>query len=404
MGLLVALAAVLVPTLGVDWAALSTDPTTPEQADYRNAVRTDFSVRVAGQMASFYLLPALGMCLTLRCGAIDLSVWAAAAMGGVLGAVAINAGVPPAWAFVAAACSGAALGAVNGGLVAFARLPSPAVTIATGLAVVWVLQASVEGRRVEVPATAFVAWSTISDGTDASVPDEASEVPGGVYLSRPLLRMVVVVICYAISVLALLAADLPIFFGRPEHRSPPSRQVRFAALCAAGALSGLAGPMWVVEYGAAPVLSGPVGDLRVPAAAVLAGAAFYAGRGRILLVALCLPGALLLAGIWQREVWVWDLQVGEFPLQTLLLTVMVIVAHMAMARALGRPRAALRGRAVAIVAAALCAAGILLSAASVMAEGFGPRAALYVGGLVVWAVGAALVAVALVLRRRPATE
>ena len=41
---------------------------------------------VAGQMASYGLLLAMGFLLALRCGAIDLSVWSSAGLGGLVAA------------------------------------------------------------------------------------------------------------------------------------------------------------------------------------------------------------------------------------------------------------------------------------------------------------------------------
>jgi len=381
---------VLLPALGIDWVALATDPAAPEQADYRNTVRTDFAVRVAGRMASFYLLPALGMCLALRCGAIDLSVWAVAAMGGVLAAVAVNAGWPPAWAFAAAAAAGLGAGAVNGALVAFARLPAPLVTLVTGGLLMFAVQAGVKGEAVSIPGDTFLEWAAISDAPEGEAPD--GEAPQAVFLSPPMLRMGVVVLSYAVVLVALLAVDLPGTLGGRRHRAPPGQAARFAALCASGALCGLAGAVWLIEHGAAPVLARPVGDLRIPAAAVLAGAAFFAGRGRALLVALCLPGALLLAGIWQREVWVWDLRVDVYPLQTLLLVAMGVATHVAMAKALcGRRR-------LTVPAAGLCAAGMLLCAASALVRGFDVRAAFYIAGLAVFGLGAAMLVTAFATR------
>ena len=116
MGLLLGLAAMLVPA----W----------DTGDQR------YISDVAGQMASFYLLPAMGFLLCLRCGAIDLSVWAAAALGGMVAAGLIAADVAPVLAFAAALGSGLALGVVNGALVAGLRLPSAVVSLAVAFAVV----------------------------------------------------------------------------------------------------------------------------------------------------------------------------------------------------------------------------------------------------------------------------
>ncbi|MHC4983703.1 MAG: ABC transporter permease subunit, partial [Planctomycetota bacterium] len=113
LGLLIALAAVFYPFWQVSPWRYITD--------------------VAGQMASPHLLPALGFCLALRCGAIDLSVWASASLGGLVAGGLINAGAPPGLALAAACAAGLAPGAINAALVSFARLPSPIVTLAVAL-------------------------------------------------------------------------------------------------------------------------------------------------------------------------------------------------------------------------------------------------------------------------------
>lgn len=112
VGLLIALAVALQPRwrMGGDWSRFITD--------------------VAGQMVSFYLLPAMGFCLALWRSAVDLSVWISASLGGVVAAGLINEGYSPGWAFVAGGIAGLLIGAINATLVAWARLPSLIVTLA----------------------------------------------------------------------------------------------------------------------------------------------------------------------------------------------------------------------------------------------------------------------------------
>jgi ribose/xylose/arabinose/galactoside ABC-type transport system permease subunit len=343
---------------------------------------------VAGQMASFYLLPALGLCLALRCGAIDLSVWAVASLGGLIAAWCINAGAPPAWAFAAAGACGLAAGAFNAALVTLGRLPSPIITFVTALVIMWTTQAFVPGRAAAVGDDAFLPWQ-LADRTRPEKTQEDSQSPAQAapelrerWLPINVTRMLIVGLCYAATMAALLAggagARVGINFGR--------RTSLFAALCTSGLLCGIAGACWLMEHNSAPVLTRPIGDLRVIAAPILAGAAFFAGRSRALLAGLCLPAAMLLATIWRQEVWAWNMKVSGYDMQLVQLAAMLIGAHLAMSHLLsGR----FRHRWLAAASAATAAAGILTTASAAMAGGFSAMALIYVAGAGLWACGMA---------------
>ena len=80
------------------------------------------------------LLVAIGATLIILTGEIDISVGSMFAICGVVAGVAAHAGLStPAIVLVACLC-GAALGAINGALVAFVGLPSIVVTLATMVA------------------------------------------------------------------------------------------------------------------------------------------------------------------------------------------------------------------------------------------------------------------------------
>jgi len=391
-GLVIALAAVLVPAAGIDWRGLADDSQDAEAIQYRQVVQAEFLTDVAGQMASFYLLPAIGFCLALRCGAIDLSVWAVASLGGIVAAWLINAGVTPAWAFAAACGAGLLFGAVNAVSVALARLPSPIVTIIMALGLMWGLQAVVPQRGLAVPGDTFTHWQLPARDAPAAAGQEgeesAGEPPRTRWLPIQVTRMVVVAVAYA----AVMGA---IFVAGPPGRGPRAgrRALTFASLCASGLLCGIAGPCWLIEHNVAPVPTRPIGDLRVVAAPLLAGAAFFAGRGRAMLACLCLPAAMLIVTIWRQEIRAWDMEFDAYSLQLAQLAVMVVAAHLAMARLLSRRY---ERRLPAATAAVLTTLGILVTAAAAWAEHFSPAAALYLAGAALWFCGL----VALLLEKR----
>src|SRR4029453_9499391 len=80
------------------------------------------------------LIVSLGATLVILTGEIDISVGSVFAICGVLAGVSAKAGLPM-LAVLAIACAGGALfGALNGSLVAYLRLPSIVVTLATMVA------------------------------------------------------------------------------------------------------------------------------------------------------------------------------------------------------------------------------------------------------------------------------
>ena len=392
--LLGALAAVLLPSLGVDWrGSLVRIEKLPDSAppaavqayadlsERKTAAMESIFDKVTAPMAAIYLLPALGLLLCLRRGAIDLSVWIAACLGGLVAAWMIRAGAPTALGLAAGTLTGAALGAINGALTVLARVPSLAATAVTaliGTGVVWKLTG---GADVPVPDAAFVGWAL--RGSNEGQPDQ------------PLIltRMLLVVLAYSTAMFVLLGAGFlarrGVRFGR--------RTSLLAALCASGALSAGGGALWLLDHGQATALSRPVGDLRVAAAAILAGGAFFGGRGRTMLAAACLPGALLLTTAWRQNV--WNFQIEGFAVQTALLIAMTIVAHSAMVQALAGLRVP---KPAAILGMVMTVSGILITAGAANVSDAGLRRTLLWVGVGLWLVGAArlLVSRALAMRAR----
>jgi len=253
----------------------------PQTVQHIDAGQVQYLVNVPGQMASIYLLLALGFALALRCGAVDLSIWAAAGAGGVVAASLINAGVGAAWSFAASCGAGLALGAFNGAMVGLLRLPSVLVTPVAGAGVLWLMQSSVDPKGVAVSAEAFRGLAILP--------------------YPPMLagRMLVVAGAYSLVMVVMVILDTAAGRGVRLGR----RTELFAALAASGALSGLAGACWLIDCNQAPFPSAVIGDLRAPAAAVLAGAIYFSGRSRTLLTGIALPPALLAATIWRQQAW-----------------------------------------------------------------------------------------------------
>jgi len=376
---------------------------------------------LAGLLASSYLLPALGVLLALRCGAIDLSIWVIFALGGAVPAALINAGVAVPTAVAAGVALGAGLGAVNGLLVAWPKLPSPVVTLAVAAAAMWTAQACLGGGLIRTPEETFDAWhiSQQTSPSGQSRPQGGDEVhePAGTgegqadrdvrWLPISVARMLLVVAIYAA---VMLAVAFGLVARRQGRLRLGPRGLLVVALAGSGALAGAGGALWLAEHGSAPVPTRLISDLRIPAAAVVAGGAFLGGPGRALLAGVYLPVAMLAVTIWRQQI--GGYHAGGYDLHVLALAVMTLVAHPAAYGALMSRRCR---RSASIAAGALTVGGIIALAVSAEA-GMLQRAtgltwgqfsrptlrtALSAIGIAAWAAGAALW---LIARLRPGRQ
>lgn len=308
-------------------------------------------------MTSSYLLPALGFLLVLRCGALDLSVWMAAALGSIVMALVIHHGRIPgapvpfslsATAALAAVGAGLLLGLLNAILATRTRLSGTLATLLT--ATILLLALKLLGPQGPIPLheTTFDTWH-LSQTT--LIPANGDAPPVAVQEDTPLFRTrkLVVAAIYALVMLMMLLGERT---GRTAAR-PPYRRRLFVSLTVSGALAAAGGMAWLIENRAASLPHFPIDDLRISAAAILAGGAILAGRSRTLLAALLLPFALLVVTYWRQHV--WDLDFHGYSLQLLPLIAALVLAAQASLRAM-RGDAAERT----ILAALAGLAGVLL--------------------------------------------
>src|SRR5215470_13434561 len=95
------------------------------------------------------LIVALGMTLVILSGEIDISVGSQFAICSVAAGIFAKAGLPAPLAGLAACLAGALMGAINGALVAWVRIPSIVVTLATMVALRDALRWATEGAWVQ---------------------------------------------------------------------------------------------------------------------------------------------------------------------------------------------------------------------------------------------------------------
>ena len=338
---------------------------------------------IAGQMAAPGLLMAMGWLVAMRCGAIDLSVWVVAGVAGTTAAAAIAAGMSPRLAFLMAIALGGVIGLVNGLLVAKARLPSALATLAVGVAVILVGQGVFSRARVRIPEGALQDWiivvSTPADtSADADMADQPTD--GAETFAYPLIvTRIVIVLCAYVAVM---------FTALRQRRRPPGRRgasSMVVSLTVCGMLAALAGACRLIDHGSAAMPARPIGDLRAPAAAILAGGLFFAGPNRAKLAGLCTPIALLAATIWRQRV--WQLGIWGYEWQVLLLLVLAVFFHAASKAVFARHR---RARRSAELSVGLQAVGMAMLAGASVVDGHALRVLCRAAGLLLCVAGVAL--------------
>jgi rhamnose transport system permease protein len=228
------------------------------------------------------LIVSLGATLIVLTGEIDISVGSLFAICGVLSGVAAKAGLSMPAVALLVLLAGAALGAANGALVAYLRLPSIVVTLATMVILREGLRWTTQGAWVQ-DLPAGYQWLGLSQ---AAYPAAALAVAGGL-----------------LAVMAWSAAHVAA--GRAIYATgsnPDAARlagfdtafVKWAVFTGAGALTGLAALLNAVRFNQIPSNAGVGLEMKVIAAVIVGGAAIRGGRGTF---AGTLLGVVLLGAI-----------------------------------------------------------------------------------------------------------
>lgn len=361
VGLLLALAMVLLPGYGAHGDRYLSD--------------------AIGQIASVWLLPSLGFLLALRAGVIDMSVWIVFSLGSVTAAIAMAAGIGPGQSMAIGVAAGAGMGIVNGTLAAWSPLPGAVVTLLTAVCVMLLMQRFVPVRQVLLEAHLFDDWHL------------SSRSPEGL-LSLPLslTRMLLVVGVYGLLLLNIA------FVSRIRISGGTARLGIFISLLASGIMAAAGGSLWLIDNFAANVPTRAVDDLRVPAAAVLAGAMLLTGHRRTLLCALYLAPAMLLTTAWRQQVLLVPHE--GYSLQMLPLLVGAVIIALAFRVMGSKPGAKSKAGA----AIGLATAGLLILAGSIYPAGLARTVVEYAGLGTLGLGGIALAAAALAHAPSPSTS
>ena len=216
------------------------------------------------------LLIALGMMLVILTGQIDISVGAMFALCSVAAGVAARAGVPAAAFLPLAVLVGMACGAVNGLLVAGARLPSIVVTLATGVVLRDGLRWATEGAWVGNLPPGFQRFGFSFD----------------MYTLLTLTLTTLLTVALALGLRYLRAGRAVFATGSNEAAATqmgiPTRLVIFSTFIVTGALVGLAATLNAVRFNQVPSNAGLGLELKVIAAVAVGGAAISGGSATVM--------------------------------------------------------------------------------------------------------------------------
>ncbi len=334
---------------------------------------------IGDQAASAVLVISMAWVVSLCYGAVDLSIFSVAALGGIVSAALINCGVGPAVSLGAGLLAGGAIGAINGLLVSRVPIWSFLITGVVGLVLMSAIGLGVSERAIQIPTDAF---DSLRISADIPVPQEDSEevilrrVGGSLSVTRRL-----IVASIYILVVVLLSKSIG---SRDGKKTWPKRRKKMIALWVSGGLAGAGGSLWLIDYGYAPVLTRPVGDLLPLAAALLAGAVLYRSPRRGALAVVALVAGVVGATYWQQKVWIYPL--AGYNAQLVLLIVMVLIAHGCISRASGKTSGGSVGR---WLAAAFTCGGLIVACLSATFNGSSLRIVIFWAGLTLWFVGAA---------------
>ena len=245
------------------------------------------------------LLVAIGMTLVILIGEIDISVGSQFAVASVAAGFLAKTGMPIPLLFVCVLFIGAAMGAVNGILIGWFKLPSIIVTLA--MLVAWrdSLRWTTEGAWVQDLPLNF-QWFGLGQ-------------TGGQLLIVIIPLVIFAIFAWSLRNLnigrAIYAVGSDTEAARLAGIKPPN--VVFGVFVVMGALVGLAALLNAVRFNSIPSNAGIGLELKAVAAVVVGGAAITGGRGSLIgtLIGVALLGtigtALTFLGInpfWEKAI------------------------------------------------------------------------------------------------------
>jgi ribose/xylose/arabinose/galactoside ABC-type transport system permease subunit len=315
-------------------------------------------------------------------------------LGGIIAAEVLNAGGNPYLAFTAAAIAGMIVGLINYLIIRRIFIPSFILTFLVGTVIVIALNLFYNVRTVFISDDAFGRLLDDACWLLGLTPENQMNMAAPMMTVRMLMVFCVwagVLIIFLIG--DMLTSDTPRPFAR--------WWVRPAALITSGMLAGLAGAGWLIDHGETPVPMRPVDNLHIPAVVILAGTMLLQGRGRTLMVGICLPTAILVVALWEQIS--WPMWFYGYSLEILIFMVMVSFIQWTLVWAMDYPS----GKTwIGWLVMSICTAGLIIIALTPKLDGIiSPKNAMLLG-LSVWMVGAVALAISIftIIRIRRKTD
>ena len=238
-----------------------------------------FISRLTSQMPA--LVAAIGIALVIISRQIDISIGSQFSMCAIIAGMTAASGFPLGAAIAAAIGAGALMGALNGVLVAYLRLPSIVVTLATMVTWQEALRLWQQGQLLTLPAG--IQWFGVSQ-------------PAGQAIVISLTFVLLIGAAWAMKNLSagrfIYATGTDAEAARLAGIDP--KRTTFGVFVLMGALAGLAAVLNMVQSPQVQPNCGDGLELKAIAAAVVGGVAISGGRGTLWGVLL---GMLLLANV-----------------------------------------------------------------------------------------------------------
>ena len=213
---------------------------------------------------------AVGLVFVLSAGEIDLSFGSITAVSAIIAAFALREYSAAAGA-LAGIGTGLAIGAVNGALVAYLKLPSFLVTLATLGLFAGVARSITNLQSIPVVDDFFVGF--FGSGSIAGIPSLVIWTIVAVAVGHVIFRETrfgAHVVATGDSARASLASGIRV------------KRIRFTVLAICGGCAGLAGVLYAGRLQAAKYTLGESDLMTVIAAVIVGGTALFGGRGSVI--------------------------------------------------------------------------------------------------------------------------
>lgn len=237
---------------------------------------------LVSRQISFVAIVALGELFVILHGGIDLSVGSIMALAGMVAGYLMKLGVPPPAAVVLAIVAGLAMGAINGALVAYARIAPFIATLgmlsfASGV----VLGLSKGWPITEIPAS----FAPLAQGSFLALP-----IPVWIMLLlAAVAHVVLTATTFGRRTYAIGSSEQAAFMSGVEVR-----RIKLALYMISAGCASLAGIVLVARFSSAQADTGKGWELDAIAAAVIGGTSLSGGAGSVLgmLIGACIMGVI----------------------------------------------------------------------------------------------------------------